>query len=395
MSLEDGAVGKMVRRLRLGMIGGGQGAYIGGIHRFAARLDDQFELVAGAFDIDPEKGRAFAAEVFVDPGRSYGDYLEMIEAESKRADRIDVVAICTPNHTHFPIAAAFLQAGFDVICEKPLTTTQEDAVKLLQIAEQTGRFLGVTYTYSGYPLIHEARAMVAAGEIGKVRVVQVEYPLEWMATAIEQGGNQQASWRTDPKRSGRGGSIGDIGTHAYHLAGFVTGLKLEALCADLATFVDGRVLDDNAHVMLRYEGGARGLLWSSQVAIGCSNGIRLRVFGETGSVSWFQEEPNVLQHAPLNGCPVTIKRGREELSPGVRARTRTPPGHPEGYIEAFANLYGGFSETIRARCEGRAPGPIGQVVPTGYDGLKGVAFVDAVVDSHEAGQGGWVKPAYV
>lgn len=395
MSLEDGAVGKMVRRLRLGMVGGGQGAYIGGIHRFAARLDDQFELVAGAFDIDPEKGRAFAAEVFVDPGRSYGDYLEMIAAESKRADRIDVVAICTPNHTHFPIAAACLQAGFDVICEKPLTTTQEDAVKLLQIAEQTGRFLGVTYTYSGYPLIHEARAMVAAGEIGKVRVVQVEYPLEWMATAIERGGNQQASWRTDPKRSGRGGSIGDIGTHAYHLAGFVTGLKLEALCADLATFVDGRVLDDNAHVMLRYEGGARGLLWSSQVAIGCSNGIRLRVFGETGSINWFQEEPNVLQHASLNGRPVTIKRGREELSPGVRARTRTPPGHPEGYIEAFANLYGGFAEAIRARCEGRAPGPIGQVVPTGYDGLKGVAFVDAVVDSHEAGQGGWVKPAYV
>ncbi|GLR66636.1 oxidoreductase [Acidocella aquatica] len=395
MSLDNAITGTLARRLRLGMVGGGHGAYIGGIHRYAARLDGQYELVAGAFDVDPEKGKAFAAEVFIDSGRSYGDYQEMIEAERQRADRIDVVAICTPNHTHFPIAAAFLQAGFDVICEKPLTTTQEDAVKLVQIAGETGRFLGVTYTYSGYPLVHEARAMVAAGKIGKVRVVQVEYPLEWMATAIEQGGNQQASWRTDPKRSGRGGSIGDIGTHAYHLAGFVTGLKLESLCADLATFVGGRVLDDNAHVMLRYEGGARGLLWSSQVAIGSSNGIRLRVFGETGSLSWFQEEPNVLVHAPLNGHPVTIKRANAASGTGAQARTRTPPGHPEGYIEAFANLYGGFAEVIRAGREGRDPGPIGQAVPAGYDGLKGVAFVDAVVDSHEAGQMGWVKPAYV
>ncbi len=383
------------RRLRLGMVGGGDGAYIGGIHRFAARLDDQFELVAGAFDIDAQKGRAFAAGLFIEPARAYGDYREMIAAEAQRADRIDVVAICTPNHTHFPIAAAFLAAGFDVICEKPLTTTSADAVALVEIAARTGRFLGVTYTYSGYPLIHAARAMVAAGEIGKVRVVQVEYPLEWMATAIEQGGNQQASWRSDPKRSGRGGSVGDIGTHAYHLAGFVTGLKLEALCADLATFVEGRVLDDNAHVMLRYHGGARGLLWSSNLAVGCSNGLRLRVFGETGSLTWHQEEPNSLLHAPLHGRPVTIKRGREDLAIAARALTRTPPGHPEGYIEAFANLYAGFAEAIRARREGRAPGLIGQAVPTGEDGLKGVAFVDAVVDSHEGGQAGWVRPAYV
>lgn len=395
MSPENSGSAKMPRRLRLGMVGGGEGAYIGGIHRFAARIDGQYELVAGAFDIDPTKGRAFAAEVFVDATRSYGDYREMIEAESRRDDRIDVVAICTPNHTHFPIAAAFLRAGFDVICEKPLTTTQEDAVQLVEIAETTGRFLGVTYVYSGYPLVHEARAMVAAGEIGKVRVVQVEYPLEWMATAIEQAGNQQASWRTDPKRSGRGGSIGDIGTHAYHLAGFVTGLKLEAVCADLATFVSGRVLDDNAHVMLRYDGGARGLLWCSQVAIGCSNGIRLRVFGETGSLSWFQEEPNVLLHAPLDGRPVSIKRGRQDLSADAQARTRTPPGHPEGYIEAFANLYRGFADAMHARYQGSEPGPIGRTVPTGYDGLKGVAFVDAVVQSHEAGDARWVRPVYV
>ena len=395
MSGEIGSVPIGNRRLRLGMIGGGQGAYIGGIHRFAARLDGQFDLVAGAFDVDATRGHAFAAENHIPAERSYDDYRHMIETERQRADAIDVVAICTPNHTHFPIAKAFLEAGFDVICEKPLTTALADAEALVAIAEKAGRFLGVTYTYCGYPMIHEARAMVEAGAIGRARVVQVEYPLEWMATAIEQQGNQQAAWRTDPKRSGRGGSIGDIGTHAYHLAGFVTGLKLEALCADLVTFVPGRALDDNAHVMLRYQGGARGLLWSSQVAVGCSNGLRLRVFGETGGLAWFQEEPNVLHHAPLNGRPETVKRGREDLDPGALVRTRTPPGHPEGYIEAFANLYRGFAEAIRARRDGREPSGIGRNVPTGRDGLKGVAFVDAVLDCHEAEAPRWMAPAHV
>lgn len=389
----EGPVG--TRRLRLGMVGGGRGAYIGGIHRYAARLDGAYEVVAGAFDVDAERGHAFAAGNHIDADRSYADFRAMVQAESARTDRIDVVAICTPNHTHYPIAEAFLEAGFDVICEKPLTTTVEDAVAMVEAAERAERFLGVTYTYSGYPLVHEARAMVAAGAIGAVRVVQVEYPLEWMATAIEQGGNQQAAWRTDPKKSGRGGSIGDIGTHAYHLAGFVTGLKLESLCADLATFVPGRALDDNAHVMLRYEGGARGLLWSSQVAIGCSNGLRLRVFGETGSLFWSQEEPNVILHAPLDGRPVVIKRGRQDLDDGARVRTRTPPGHPEGYIEAFANLYLGFAEAIRARREGREPDRSGTDVPTGRDGLKGVAFVDAVVDCHKGGEPRWIRPLYV
>lgn len=383
------------RRLRLGMVGGGRGAYIGGIHRYAARLDGHYDLVAGAFDIDAARGHAFAAENHIGPDRSYDNYRAMVAGEFEKDDRIDVVAICTPNHTHFPIAKAFLEAGFDVICEKPLTATLEDAVAMVAVADATGRFLGVTYTYCGYPMIHEARAMVEAGAIGKVRVIQAEYPLEWMATAIEQAGNQQAAWRTDPKQSGRGGSIGDIGTHAYHLAGFVTGLKLEALCADLATFVPGRTLDDNAHVMLRYEGGARGLLWSSQVAVGCSNGLRLRVFGEKGSLAWFQEEPNVLRHAPLDGRPDTIKRGRDDLDDAAKVRARTPPGHPEGYIEASANLYLGFAEAIRARREKREARGIGRNVPTGRDGLKGVAFVDAVVDCHEATAPRWIRPAYV
>lgn len=373
------------RPLRLGMVGGGDGAYIGNIHRIAARLDNGFQLVAGAFDIDAERGRRFASTLGIEDSRSYGDYQAMLAAERARPDRVDAVAICTPNHTHFPIAKAFLEAGFDVICEKPLTTTLDDAVALQAIVERTGRFMGVTYTYSGYPMVHEAREMVAAGRLGEVRVVQVEYPLEWMATAIEHEGNVQAAWRTDPKKSGRGGSIGDIGTHAYHLAGFVTGLKLASLSADLATFVAGRALDDNAHVMLRYEGGARGLLWSSQVAIGCSNGVRLRVFGDKGSLTWFQEQPNELEFTALFGRTERIKRGAGDLSDAAKARTRTPPGHPEGYLEAFANLYAGFAEAIRARQDGRESAAIGRHIPSVHDGLKGVAFVDAVVDSADAG----------
>jgi predicted dehydrogenase len=379
------------RPLRLGMVGGGEGAYIGNIHRISARLDNGFQLVAGAFDIDAERGQRFAATLGIDETRAYGDYAAMLAGEAGRADRIDAVAICTPNHTHFPIAQAFLEAGFDVICEKPLTTTLEDAIALDALVKKTRRFMGVTYTYSGYPMVHEAREMVAAGLLGAIRVVQVEYPLEWMATAIEHQGNLQAAWRTDPRKSGRGGSIGDIGTHAYHLAGFVTGLKLESLSADLATFVAGRALDDNAHVMLRYEGGARGLLWSSQVAIGCSNGVRLRVFGDKGALAWFQEQPNELEFTRLSGRSERIKRGADELSLAAKARTRTPPGHPEGYLEAFANLYSGFAEAIRARRAGREPEAVGRNIPGVYDGLKGVAFVDAVVDSAEAG-GRTMKP---
>lgn len=383
------------RKLRLGMIGGGEGAYIGNIHRLAARLDGAWELVAGAFDVDPEKGRAFALAQGISVDRAYGDVNSLIAGEAVREDRVDAIAICTPNFTHYPIAKALIDAGFDVICEKPLTATLEDAVALEKLSREAGRFVGVTYTYSGYPMVHEARVRVANGDIGKVRTVQVEYPLEWMATAIEREGNAQAAWRTDPKKNGRGGSIGDIGTHAYHLAGFVTGLKLESLTADLATFVDGRALDDNAHVMMRYEGGARGLLWSSQVALGNSNGVRLRVFGETGSFQWFQEQPNELVFSPLHGRMQVIKRGADDVSEDARLRSRTPPGHPEGYLEAFANLYAGFAEAIRARQENRQPGVLGQNVPLAYDGLKGVAFVEAVVDSAESSVPVWLTPVAV
>ncbi|WP_114350757.1 Gfo/Idh/MocA family protein [Paracoccus lutimaris] len=377
------------------MIGGGQGAYIGNIHRLASRLDGAWQLVAGAFDVDPQRGRDFALAEGLDPARSYGSYQDLIAGETGREGRVDAVAICTPNFTHYPIAKALIEAGFDVICEKPLTATLADAVALAALARDSGRFVGVTYTYSGYPMVHEARVRVARGEIGAIRTVQVEYPLEWMATAIEQKGNAQAAWRTDPTKNGRGGSIGDIGTHAYHLAGFVTGLTLQSLTADLATFVPGRALDDNAHVMMRYQGGARGLLWSSQVALGNSNGVRLRVFGETGALSWFQEQPNELILAPLDGRVQIIKRGADDLSEDAKLRIRTPAGHPEGYLEAFANLYAGFAEAIRARAEGRAPSALGQNLPLAHDGLKGVAFVEAVVNSHEAADQPWITPVAV
>jgi predicted dehydrogenase len=383
------------RKLRLGMIGGGEGAYIGNIHRIAARMDGAWDLVAGAFDIDAARGRNFALGQGIDAARAYGSVDELIAGETPRADRVDAVAICTPNFTHYPIAKALIEAGFDVICEKPLTATLEDAVALEALARRSGRFVGVTYTYSGYPMIHEARVRIAAGEIGKVRSIQVEYPLEWMATAIETQGNAQAAWRTDPKKNGRGGSIGDIGTHAYHLAGFVSGLTLQSLTADLATFVDARALDDNAHVMMRYKGGARGLLWSSQVALGNSNGVRLRVFGETGSFQWYQEQPNELIYAPLVGHVQTLKRGTDEMSPDAKLRSRTPPGHPEGYLEAFANLYAGFAEALNARLENREPSPLGQNLPMAYDGLKGVAFVDAVVDSAQSETPVWLTPIAV
>lgn len=381
------------RRIRLGMVGGGEGAYIGGIHRFAARLDDRYELVAGAFDVDAERGRAFALDNLIAEDRAYTDYQSMVAAEAAREDGVDIIAICTPNFTHFPIARACLEAGIDVICEKPLTTTLAEAEALQEIVARTGRFLGVTYTYSGYPMVVEARARIAAGLLGKVRTVQVEYPLEWMATGVELKNNQQAAWRVDPLKNGRGGSIGDIGTHAYHLVGYVTGLKAQSVLADLATFVEGRALDDNAHVLIRYEGGARGMLWSSQVAIGCANALRLRVFGEKGSLIWSQEQPNELVFTPLEGVTQIIKRGRADLDALTQARTRTPPGHPEGYIEAFSNLYSGFAAALHSREAQQALSLTGAAVPQVYDGLKGVAFVEAVVDSHEQGSL-WVTPAY-
>jgi predicted dehydrogenase len=373
------------RRLRLGMVGGGQGAFIGGVHRIAARLDDRYELVAGALSSDPARARASAAELRIAPERAYGSFAEMAEREAQRDDGIDAVAIVTPNHMHHAPAKAFLEAGIHVICDKPMTTTVEDALDLVGTVRRTGLVFGLTHNYTGFPMIRQAREMVAAGELGPIRVVQVEYPQDWLSTSIEATGQKQAAWRTDPAQSGAGGAIGDIGTHAFNLAGFVTGLELEQLCAELSTFVPGRRLDDNCHVLLRYAGGARGMLWASQVAAGNMNALRLRVYGEQAGLEWHQELPDLLHVFPLGEPPRLVTRGGPGASEAAGRASRIPAGHPEGYLEAFANIYSDCAELIAARLEGRAPDPGATLVPTVEDGARGVKFITAAVDSSARG----------
>lgn len=367
--------------IRLGQVGGGAGAFIGDVHRIASRIDGQFDLVAGALSSTPERAEQSAAALGLAPERSYSDWQVMAEAEAGREDGIEAVAICTPNHLHVPVARAFLARGIHVICDKPLAATLEEARALAGEAERSRAAFVLTHNYSAYPLVREARAMVARGDLGRIRVVQVEYPQDWMADAVEEQGVKQAEWRADPEKAGAGGATGDIGTHAYHLARFVTGLKTERLAADLSAFVPGRRLDDNAHVLLRFEGGARGMLWCSQVAPGHENGLRLRVFGERGGIAWFQEEPNALWHTPHGAPARRLTRAGPDTS---GAGTRLPPGHPEGYLEAFANLYGEAARLIRARQAG-APAPEGTLLPDIRDGVEGVAFVAACVRSSREG----------
>ena len=370
-------------RIRLGMVGGGQGAFIGGVHRIASRIDDRFELVAGALSSDPDRARASAADLGLDPQRAYDGFEAMAEAEAAREDGIEAVSIVAPNSVHAPAAAAFLRAGIHVICDKPLTSTLEDARALAALEREDGPLFVLTHNYTGYPMVRQAREMIAAGELGEIRVVQVEYPQDWLSDAVEQSGQKQAGWRTDPALAGAGGSTGDIGTHAYNLARFVTGLELEALAADLSAFVEGRRLDDNAHVMLRFRGGARGMLWSSQVAAGNENALRLRVYGTKGGLDWEQETPTVLHHAPLGEPVRRLTRGGPGTGAAAARVTRIPAGHPEGYLEGFANIYAEAAEAIVARREGR-PVPGDVVFPSLRDGLEGVAFVDASVRSSRA-----------
>ncbi len=377
------------RRLRLGMVGGGGGAFIGAVHRIAARMDDRYELVAGALASDPDRSRASAEALLLDPDRAYADFKEMARAESARDDGIDVVSIVTPNHLHHAAARAFLEAGIHVICDKPLTTTLDDALDLVRLVNDTNLVFGLTHNYSGYPLVRQARAMVQGGELGKVRVIQAEYPQEWLTTKLEDTGQKQAEWRTDPARSGAGGCIGDIGTHAYHLAGFISGLDATELCADLCTFVPARRLDDNAHVLLRYENGARGMLWSSQVAPGNENALRVRVYGEQAGLEWSQEQPNVLKFAPFGEPPRTITRGGQGSDEIAAHATRIPSGHPEGYLEGFANLYRDLAEQITARFQDRKPDPLTLWCPTVEDGARGVKFIETAVESSRRG-GVWL-----
>lgn len=380
---------KLNRRLRLGMVGGGRGAFIGAVHRIAARLDDRWELVAGALSSDPDRAKASGEDLLLKPDRIYGDFNEMARRERRLKDGIDAVAIVTPNHAHAAAARAFLKAGIHVICDKPLTTTRREADQLAKLARESGLIFAVTHNYTGYPLVRQARAMVRAGELGAIRVVQVEYAQDWLATRMEETGSKQAEWRTDPARSGPAGAVGDIGTHAFNLAEFIVGDEVASLSAELHTFVEGRRLDDNAHMMLRFTSGAKGMLWCSQVAAGLENGLRIRVYGEKAGLEWHQENPNYLTFSPLGEPPRIIRRngnGADEVS---RAASRIPGGHPEGYLEGFAQLYTDVAEQIAARVENREPNPLSLQVPTVEHGVRGVRFIEAAVRSSQR-KAAWV-----
>ncbi len=374
-------------RIRLGMVGGGRGAFIGAVHRIASRIDDQYELVAGAFSSDPDRSAASAADLGV--GRSYGSFAEMAAKEARRKDGIEAVAIVTPNHMHAPVAMEFLKRGIHVICDKPLTATLPEAKKLAKAAEASGVIFALTHNYTGYPMIRQAREMIAAGVLGDIRLVNVEYIQDWLAEPVEATGQKQAGWRTDPAQSGAGGSTGDIGTHAFNLANFVTGLTLEELSADLQSFVPGRRVDDNGHVMMRFTSGARGTLWCSQVAAGQENGLRLRVFGTKAGIEWEQENPNYLWVGPLGQPKYRLTRGGPGSGEAAGRVTRIPSGHPEGYLEGFANIYAEAARAIIARRDG-TPLDAAVVFPGLKEGLEGVAFVDACVRSSKR-NGAWTK----
>jgi predicted dehydrogenase len=376
------------RPLRLGMVGGGRGAFIGAVHRMAARLDDSFHLVAGCLSSDPERARLSGEDLGLAPDRIYASYEAMATAEAARADGIDAVSIVTPNHMHAPVATAFLKAGIHVICDKPLTATLEAARTLAETVKSSGKLFVLTHNYAGYPMIRQAREMIASGAIGRIRVVQAEYAQGWLATRLEASGAKQAVWRTDPAQSGEGGCIGDIGTHAFHLAGFVTGLELDELSADLSTFVEGRRVDDNVHILLRFKGGAKGMLFASQVAIGPENGLRLRIFGETGGLEWAQEDPNYLWHTPIGEPKRLLTRGGAGTTPMAARVARIPSGHPEGYLEGFATIYQEAARAIRAVEAGEAV-PADVLFPTIDDGVTGVAFITAAIRSSRD-NGAWV-----
>ena len=369
-----------MRQLRWGMIGGGEGAFIGNVHRMAARLDGRYQLVAGVFSSDAEKTRRSAAALGVDPARAYPSVDAMIAGEKARPDGIEVVSIVTPNHVHYVQSAACLEAGLDVICDKPLTTTLADAEKLVKLAAEKKRLLGVTFNYTGYPMIRHAKQLIADGLIGTLRVVQAEYPQGWLATALEKTGQKQASWRTDPKLAGAG-ALGDIGSHSFQLAEFVTGEKVSEVAADVSTLVPGRPIDDNVNLLLRFAGGARGSLWASQVAIGKLNSHRLRVYGETGSIEWFQERPEELLIVEAGQAPRFVRRGDPETP---TSSVGLPGGHPEGFIEAFSQLYTDFAERVTARLESRSPKAASLFAPDVVTGTRVMAFIEAVLKSGQA-----------
>jgi predicted dehydrogenase len=386
----------MSRKIRYGMVGGGRGAFIGAVHRIAAAMDQQIELVCGAFSSDPEKSRASGADLFLPASRCYGSYQEMIKGEAAlpAEQRMDFLAIVTPNHMHFLPAKMALEHGFHVLSDKPATFNLAEAKKLAEIVKKSGLLYGLTHNYTGYPLVKQARAMVASGALGKIRKVVVEYPQGWLATRLEASGQKQAAWRTDPKRSGAAGCIGDIGTHAENLAEYITGLQIRELAADISTFVKGRKLDDDGNVLLRFHGGAKGVLHSSQISVGEENNLNIRVYGEKGGLEWHQKEPNTLLVKWLDQPMQVYRAANGYLCPAALAAGRTPPAHPEGYLEAFANIYKNFANAIRARLEKRklAKDDPALDFPKIEDGVRGMAFIEAVVASSKK-NAAWTKLA--
>lgn len=375
--------------IRLGMVGGGNDAFIGAVHRIAARIDGDYHLIAGALSSTPEKAQASGAALGLAPDRTYDDYKSMAIREARLKEGVEAVAIVTPNHMHYPVAREFLKRGIHVICDKPLTSTLADAKKLVKAAENTDALFILTHNYTGYPMVRQARELIASGALGDIRVVQAEYPQDWLTEAEEAQANKQAEWRTDPARSGAGGCVGDIGTHAFNLLSFVTGLEAESLSADLQSFVPGRRLDDNAHVMLRFKGGARGMLWSSQVAPGNENALKLRVYGSKGGVEWAQEDPNYLWFTPFGEPKRLLTRGGNGSGEAAARLTRTPGGHPEGYLEAFASIYAEAALAINAKKTGELLSADVHF-PTVRDGLAGVRFVDKCVRSSQR-NAAWVE----
>ena len=378
------------------MVGGGRGAFIGAVHRIAAAMDQQIELVCGAFSSDPERSRASGTDLFLPPDRCYGTFAEMFRAEARLPEsrRMDFIAIVTPNHVHFPPAKMALEHGFHVLSDKPATFDLAEAKRLAQLVRKSGLLYGLTHNYTGYPLVKEARDMIRAGKLGKIRKVVVEYPQGWLATRLEATGQKQAGWRTDPKRSGAGGCIGDIGTHAENLAEYITGLQIDELAADLTSFVKGRKLDDDGNVLLRFKGGAKGVLHSSQISVGEENNLNIRVYGELAGIEWHQKAPNTMLVKWMDQPMQVYRTGLGYLGANAKAATRTPPAHPEGYLEAFANIYKNFASHIRARLDGRKPAQDDPALdyPNIDDAVRGMAFIEAVVKSSKR-NAAWTKLA--
>ena len=373
----------MSRKIRMGMVGGGRDAFIGAVHRMAAALDGHIELVCGAFSSDPERSRASGADLYLPANRVYGDFHEMMAAEAKlpAGERMDFVSVVTPNNVHFPVAKAALEAGFHVMSDKPMTFDVAEAKELAALVERTGLQFGLTHNYTGYPMVKEARHMVRSGAIGAVRKVVVEYPQGWLASLIESEGQKQASWRTDPARAGASSCIGDIGTHAENLMEYITGLRIAELCADLTTMVEGRQLEDDGNVLVRLDNGARGVLYASQISAGEENPLTIRIYGELAGLEWRQEEPNTLTVKWADRHREVRRTGVGDLSEASAAHTRLPPGHPEGFVEAFANLYRNYALALQARLAGEQPAPEHLDFPTVHDGVRGMAFIAACVAS--------------